>query len=154
MTTYKTCVVTMLSQNYENMISEISMLIPNYPTLPIIQLHKFKTTGQYLEHEHNILKKQLENKPKDTNNSELKKFEQCYKNIQHAAANLIQNAMLKMHYYNIDEYESDYSTESNLEAAKQVEESYLYSYKWEDPYREWSTEEWEQEPYLDGSGKW
>ena len=25
---------------------------------------------------------------------------------------------------------------------------------WEDPYREWPTEEWEEEPYLSGSGKW
>ena len=62
--------------------------------------------------------------------------------------------MIKAHYYNIDEYEIDYSTESNLQAAKQAEELYLSSNGWEDPYREWSTEEWEQEPYLDGSGKW
>ena len=150
-----------MSQNYQNMISEIKMLIPCYQSTQSDKLNNFKTLGQYLENEYTMLKKEEEDVRKDSNSQknrddgDLKKFKRCRANIEHAAANLIQKSMINAYYYQMNQYESDYSTESNLEAAKQAEELYLSNNGWEDPYREWTTGEWEQEPYLlGGSGKW
>ena len=150
-----------MSQNYQNMISEIKMLIPCYQSTQSDKLNNFKTFGQYLENKHTILKKEKEDIHKDSNSHKnhddgaLKKFKMCRANIEHAAANLIQKSMKNAYYYQLDQYESDYSTESNLEAVKQAEEELCMSNNvWEDPYREWSTEEREQEPYLDGCGGW
>ena len=150
-----------MSQNYQNMISEIKMLIPSYQSPQSDKLNNFKTLGEYLENKHTILKKEEEDVRKDSNSQKnyddgaLKKFKMCRANIEHAAANLIQKSMKNAYYYQLDQYESDYSTESNLEAVKQAEEELCMSNNvWEDPYREWSTEEWEQEPYLDGCGGW
>ena len=109
--------------------------------------------GIYLENKHQIYLRQIGSRvTKEEANmllAEFHKFKQCRKNIEHAAANLIQNYLLSRS----DDY-SDYSTHSNIEAAKQAEELYLSHNGWEDPYRKWSTEEWEQEPYLSDSSKW
>ena len=126
---------------YKTMLAEMKM----------IEAENTNHIGVYLENKYQIYKRQIGTRvTKEDENmllAEFEKFKQTRKNIEHAAANLIQNYVLSRS----DDY-SDYSTNSNIEAAKKAEELYLSG--WEDPYREWSTEEWEKEPDLSDSGKW
>ena len=132
----------MSSKCYQNLLAELRM----------IGAENAQHVGIYLENKHQIYLRQIGTRTtKEEENmlsAEIKKFKQCRKNIEHAAANVIKTYLLHVS----DDY-SDYSTESNIEAAKHAEELYLSNNDWEDPYRKWSTEEWEQEPYLEGS-KW
>ncbi len=144
----------MPNQLYQNMLAEMRM----------IGAENAHHIGIYIEHQYQIyMKLQGTRATKEENKmllAEIKKFNQCRKNIEHAAANLIQTYLIQAidHYKECMEKEaeedySDYSTDSNIEAAKQAEELYLSNNGWEDPYRKWPTEEWEKEPYLD-CGRW
>ena len=132
----------MPSKLYQNMLTEMK-------TIGAENTHHI---GIYLEGQNEIYKRLIGTKDtKEEENmllGEIQKFKQCRKNIEHAAANLIQTYLLLAR----DDY-SDYSTESNIEAAKHAEELYFSNNRWEDSYKEWSTEEWEREPYISGS-KW
>jgi hypothetical protein len=77
------------------MTSEIKLLLPfGIPTLSTS-----KTLGQFLENEYNSIQKDIEDPiycktiGKKIAIRELKKFEKCRLNIQHAAATLIQKGM-------------------------------------------------------------
>lgn len=132
----------MPSQLYQNMLAEMK-------TIGAENTHHI---GIYLDGQSEIYKRLIGTKDtkeeEDMLLAEIQKFKQCRKNIEHAAANLIQTYLT----LDRDDY-SDYSTERNIEAAKHAEELYLSNNRWEDSYKEWSTEEWEREPYLSGS-KW
>ena len=114
----------MSNKLYNNMLTEMRM----------IGAENTHHVGIYLENQYQIYMRQLGTRAtKEEENmllAEFQKFKKCRKNIEHAAANLIQTYILQVS----DDY-SDYSTDSNIEAAKQAEELYLSG--WEDPYREW-----------------
>ena len=120
--------------------------------MKMIEAENTNHIGVYLENKHQIYMRQIgthvTKEEEDMLLAEFQKFKQCRKNIEHAAANLIQNYLLIWS----DDY-SDYSTESNIEAAKLAEELCFSNNDWEDPYREWPTEKWEEEPYLSGSDR-
>ena len=74
------------------------------------------------------------------------KFERTRKNyhskqlrMKHSAKK-IQNCWFNYKY----PMEEDWYT-----AEEETDQNYSYN-EWEDPYREWPTEEWEEEPYLSG----
>ena len=77
------------------MTNEIRMVLP----YGIPSLSKVITVGQLLENEHNLLQEDANDElycktvGKENAVGELKKFEKCRLNIQHAAATLIQKGM-------------------------------------------------------------
>ena len=92
----------MLKQMYQNMISEIRMVLP----YGIPSISTSKTIGQFLENEYSLLREDANDDVyckvvgKETATRELKKFERCRSNIQHAAATLIQKGMWRAYLKN------------------------------------------------------
>lgn len=84
------------------MTNEIRMVLP----YGVPSLSNGKTVGQLLENEHNLLQEDAKDElycktvGKENAVGELKKFEKCRLNIQHAAATLIQKAMWRAYIKN------------------------------------------------------
>lgn len=172
-----------LQQYYNYMVTEIRFILPNYPSLPYKDHTLFKTVGEYLEEANSVMKNNAEFSSPTQNiaKAELKKFEQCRQNIEHAAATLIQKKIIHLFNKNqgligpanlrqrnhpatfipINESsESDYSTESNIQAAEEAAEKFgLESYSGYSGYSSYSDdEEWnyddEQDWSLDDEQEW
>ena len=172
-----------LKQDYNNMLAELSYIIPNYPSLPYKDQTLFKTVGEYLEEANSVMKNNAEISSPTQNIAiaELKKFEKCRQNIEHAAATLIQKKIIYLYDKNKGligpanlmqrnhtatfipingNSESDYSTESNIQAAEEAAEKFgLESnsgYNWYSSYSEdedWSLDdeqEWIEQERING----
>ena len=81
------------------------------------------------------------------------KFERTTKKNYHSKRLRMEHSAKKIQYcwfnYKYPMDEDWYSTE---EESEETDED--YSNNWEDPYREWPTEEWEEEPDLSGGEQW
>ena len=130
------------SKYYLNMVAELKFILPLYPTLPS-DCVGYNTSGHFIEDAHKILKDNVLDLQEGAC-QELIKFKKCRLNIEHAAATVIQKKFCKKIRY-VD-YESGLMNNRDTDDRS--------NNGWEDPYREWPTEEWEQEPFLDGGGKW
>lgn len=92
----------MLRVFYQHMTNEIRMVLP----YGVPSLSKGKTVGQLLENEYNLLQEDAKDElycktvGKENAVGELKKFEKCRLNIQHAAATLIQKGMWRAYIKN------------------------------------------------------